>query len=313
MIPLCSPEDARQPTALALGSFDGLHAGHRAVISQAVEDRPPLTVPTVVSFWPHPREVLFSEPRLRLDLPEEKLSLLEPLGIEQLVLVPFTTELARLSAEEFAESVLLDALQAQRIAVGTNFRFGHQRAGDAALLQRVAAAKDVDVRVVDIVKDAEGRMSSSRIRQALEEGDLETTRLMLARPYRFSGLVVRGRGLGKTLGWPTANLRVDGRKALPGLGVYAAWAQLDGDGEKLAAVMNLGPQPTVDPNSASAVEVHLLDRNIELEGRNLTVEPLKRLRGQRKFNGLEELSNQISRDADQGRKILREAIQAAAG
>ena len=146
-----------------------------------------------------------------------------------------------------------------------------------------------------------------------EEGDLETTRLMLARPYRFSGLVVWGRGLGKTLGWPTANLRVDGRKALPGLGVYAAWAQLDGDGEKLAAVMNLGPQPTVDPNSASAVEVHLLDRNIELEGRNLTVEPLKRLRGQRKFNGLEELSNQISRDADQGRKILREAIQAAAG
>ena len=276
-----------------------------------MEERPELAVPTVVSFWPHPREVLFGEPRLRLDLPEEKLSLLEPLGIEQLVLVPFTTELARLSAEAFVESVLLDALQAQRIAVGANFRFGHQRAGDAELLQRVAAAKGVDVRIVDIVKDAEGRMSSSRIRQALEEGDLETTRLLLARPYRFNGLVVRGRGLGKTLGWPTANLRVDGRKALPGLGVYAAWAQLDGVGEKLAAVMNLGPQPTVDPNSASAVEVHLLDRSIDLEGRNLSVEPLKRLRGQRKFNGLEELSAQISRDADLGRKILLEDSQAA--
>lgn len=313
MIPLCSPEDARQPTALALGSFDGLHAGHRAVISQAIEQRPPLAVPSVVSFWPHPREVLFGEPRMRLDLPEEKLSLLEPLGIEQLVLVPFTTELAHLSAEEFVESVLLDALQAQRIAVGTNFRFGHQRAGDAALLQRVAAAKGVDVRIVEIIKDSEGRMSSSRIRQALEEGDLETARLLLARPYRFTGLVVRGRGLGKTLGWPTANLQVDGRKALPGLGVYAAWVQIEGDGEKLAAVMNLGPQPTVDPNSASAVEVHLLDRCIELEGRNLTVEPLKRLRGQRKFNGLEELSHQISRDADLGRAILLEDSQAAAG
>ena len=313
MIPLCSPEDARQPTALALGSFDGLHAGHRAVIRQAIEGRPRQAVPTVVSFWPHPREVLFGEPRLRLDLPGEKLSLLEPLGIEQLVLVPFTQELAQLSAEAFVESVLLDTLKAQRIAVGTNFRFGHKRAGDAALLQQVAAAHQVDVRIVDIVKDADGRMSSSRIRQALDQGDLETARILLARPYRFSGQVVRGRGLGRTLGWPTANLRVDGRKALPGLGVYAAWAQLEGIGEKLAAVMNLGPQPTVDPGSTSAVEVHLLDRNIELEGRQLTVEPLKRLRGQQKFSGLDELSAQIGRDAEQARALLLDEIQAAAG
>ena len=304
MIPLCSPTDARKPTALALGSFDGLHAGHRGVIAEAIRNCPVEAVPSVVSFWPHPREVLFGEPRLRLDLPSEKLALLKPLGIEQLVLVPFTRELAELSAEAFVETVLLDTLQARQIAVGANFRFGRNRSGDAALLQQVAAARGVPVRVADIVEDADGRMSSSRIRSALEAGDLKTARSLLSRPYRFQGPVVKGRGLGRGLGWPTANLRVDGRKFLPGLGVYAAWAWLDGTGERMPAVMNLGPQPTVDPNAPSAVEVHLLDRSLELVGRQLHVEPVSRLRGQVKFSGLEALSKQIGRDADAARALL---------
>ena len=304
MIPLCSPTDARKPTALALGSFDGLHAGHRGVIAEAIRDCPAGAVPSVVSFWPHPREVLFGEPRLRLDLPSEKLALLKPLGIEQLVLVPFTRELAELSAEAFVETVLLNTLQARQIAVGANFRFGRNRSGDAALLQQVAAARGVPVRVADIVEDADGRMSSSRIRSALEAGDLKTARSLLSRPYRFQGPVVKGRGLGRGLGWPTANLRVDGRKFLPGLGVYAAWAWLDGTGVRMPAVMNLGPQPTVDPNAPSAVEVHLLDRSLELVGRQLHVEPVSRLRGQVKFSGLEALSEQIGRDADAARSLL---------
>ena len=307
MIPLCSPKDARRPTALALGSFDGIHAGHRAVIAAARDGLDPEigAVPSVVSFWPHPREVLFGEPRLRLDLPQEKLSLLGPLGIEQLVLVPFTKELAQLSAEEFADSILLETLQAKRIAVGTNFRFGHRRAGDAELLQRLAHRRGVDVRIVDIVEDADGRMSSSRIRFALEQGALTRAQALLGRPYRFQGTVVRGRGLGREIGWPTANLQVDGRKFLPGLGVYAAWVQLDGAEDVMPAVMNLGPQPTVDPNSPSAVEVHLLDRNLELEHRELVVEPVHRLRGQQKFNGLQELSAQIGHDAEAARHLLR--------
>jgi riboflavin kinase/FMN adenylyltransferase len=311
LIPLCSPQEAQRPTALALGSFDGLHVGHRQVIRQAIADT--RAVPSVVSFWPHPREVLYGEPRLRLDLPNEKLSLLEPLGIRQLVLVPFTTELAALSPEAFVESVLLDTLQAERIAVGANFRFGHKRAGDAALLHKVAGARGVHVQVVEIVEDGNGRMSSSRIRAALDSGDLDSARGLLGRPYRFQGRVVRGRGLGRELGWPTANLQVDGRKFLPGLGVYAAWAQLNGEGERLAAVMNLGPQPTVDPTSPSAVEVHLLDRSIELEGRQLLVEPVERLRGQVKFDGLDALSAQIGRDADRARTLLYASSQATVG
>ena len=309
LIPLCSPQDARRPTALALGSFDGLHAGHRRVIGQAIDGA--AAVPTVVSFWPHPREVLFGEARLRLDLPSEKLKLLQPLGIEQLVLVPFTRELSRLSAEEFVNTVLLDTLQAQRIAVGANFRFGNNRSGDADVLQRVAAARGVEVLVTEIVEDGNGRMSSSRIRAALESGDLDTARTLLGRAYRFQGRVVRGRGLGRELGWPTANLQVDGRKFLPALGVYAAWAWVDGSDQPLAAVMNLGPQPTVDPTSPSAVEVHLLDRSMELGGRQLMVEPVQRLRGQQRFSGLEELSAQIGRDADQARSLL--SVQTGVG
>ena len=311
MIPLCSPQDARRPTALALGSFDGLHAGHRNVIRHAVgDDR---GVPTVVSFWPHPREVLSGETRLRLDLPSEKLDLLAPLGIEQLVLVPFTKDLARLSAEAFVDQVLIDTLEARRIAVGTNFRFGHNREGDSALLQELGSKRGIEVRLVPIVTDQGGRMSSSRIRSALETGALDTAQLLLGRPYRFQGRVVRGRGLGRELGWPTANLQVDGRKFLPALGVYAAWAQIDGQVERLRAVMNLGPQPTVDPTSPSAVEVHLLDRTIDLENRLIRVQPVKRLRGQKKFSGLDALSQQIGLDAEQARERLAADAQTTVG
>ena len=309
MIPLCSPQQAKTPTTLALGSFDGLHAGHRRVIASVTETDHRNAIPTVVSFWPHPREVLHGEPRLRLDLPEEKLELLEPLGIQQLVLVPFNRQLAQLSAAEFVEQVLLGYLQARQIAVGANFRFGRGREGDTNTLRALAEAAGVQVSVLPILEDAEGRMSSSRIREALSNGDLQAASTLLGRPYRFRGTVVRGRGLGRDLGWPTANLQVDGRKFLPGLGVYAARAWTQNDGEALPAVMNLGPQPTVDPNSPSAVEVHLLDRRIELVGQELVVEPVERLRGQQRFSGLEELSAQIGKDAE----AARQRLQATAG
>ncbi|MFZ9973653.1 MAG: bifunctional riboflavin kinase/FAD synthetase [Vulcanococcus sp.] len=311
MIPLRSPEQAARPTAIALGSFDGLHQGHRRVIASVVERAAAAQlVPTVVSFWPHPREVLYGEARLRLDLPAEKIHLLEPLGIEQLVLVPFTPELAALTPEQFVEQVLVQQLQAQLVAVGENFRFGAGRSGDIHTLRALCGERGIELLVQPILSDSTGRLSSSRIRQALESGQLQAAAALLDRPYRFGGRVVRGRGLGRELGWPTANLQVDGRKFLPQQGVYAAWVWLQGErlpGERLAAVMNLGPQPTVDPTAPSAVEVHLLGRRLELEGAELVVEPVALLRQQQRFESLEALVAQIARDAATAEDLLGSA------
>ena len=305
MIPLLEPGQAKGPTAVALGSFDGLHPGHRSVIA-AVTDRAGQRglVPTVVSFWPHPREVLFGEPRLRLDLPAEKLTLLEPLGIEQLVLVPFTRALAALSPEAFVHEVLHGQLQAGLVVVGENFRFG-------AGLRQLGAERGIDVQIQPLLSGGSEQYSSSRIRRALAGGDLKEATRLLGRPYRFGGSVVSGRGLGRQLGWPTANLQVDGRKFLPLEGVYAAWAWL-GD-ERLPAVMNLGPQPTVDPTAPSAVEVHLLGRSLDLNGKELLVEPVELLRRQQRFENLEALVQQIQRDADRAAALLDSAAGVGVG
>ncbi|MEB3308576.1 MAG: bifunctional riboflavin kinase/FAD synthetase [Cyanobacteriota bacterium] len=305
MIPLRSPEEARRPTAIALGSFDGLHQGHRRVIAAVAQPADPdseTAVPTVVSFWPHPREVLHGETRLRLDLPEEKLELLEPLGIRQLVLVPFTPELATLSPETFIEQVIVGQLQGHQVAVGENFRFGRDRCGTAQTLRELGTRFGLKVSVLPMLWNGSERVSSSRIRRALAAGEIGEASRLLERPYRFRGTVVRGRGLGRQLGWPTANLQVDGRKFLPLEGVYAARVWLDEAAAPAAArpaVMNLGPQPTVDPEAASAVEVHLLDGHHDLVGRPLCVEPLALLRRQERFDGLESLRLQIGRDAEE--------------
>ncbi|MCX5930552.1 MAG: bifunctional riboflavin kinase/FMN adenylyltransferase, partial [Cyanobacteria bacterium] len=222
MIPLCSPQEAMRPTAVALGSFDGLHQGHRRVIAAVAAAPTPGLVPTVVSFWPHPRELLYSEPRLRLDLPGEKLALLEPYGIRQLVLVPFTRQLSLFSPETFIEQVLVGELQAREVAVGENFRFGHDRSGDTTSLREIGERHGLRVLVSSMLLDGSERISSSRIRRALAAGAIDEANRLLERPYRFSGRVVRGRGLGRQLSWPTANLQVDGRKFLPQEGVYAA-------------------------------------------------------------------------------------------
>lgn len=306
VIPLRTPDGAEGPTAVALGSFDGLHRGHRRVIEAVTGCSNAAGVPllaTVVSFWPHPREVLYGDSRLRLDLPAEKLSLLEPLGIAQLVLVPFSLALAQLSPEAFVERVLVDQLQAGQIAVGENFRFGAGRSGDAAALVRLGEGLGIGVTVVPMLWDGPERFSSSRIRRALASGDLAEAARLLERPYRFSGQVVQGRQLGRQLGWPTANLQVDGRKFLPQEGVYAAWARVSG-GEAMAAVMNLGPQPTVDPLAPSAVEVHLLGRSLELVGSEIQVEPVALLRHQQTFANLDALKTQIGADAGQAQVVL---------
>ncbi|MFM7267859.1 MAG: bifunctional riboflavin kinase/FAD synthetase [Cyanobium sp.] len=321
-IPLHSPEQALRPTAIALGSFDGLHRGHRRVIAAVAGSSVSQAdaVASVVSFWPHPREVLHGESRLRLDLPQEKLSLLAPLGIAQLVMIPFTLQLAALSPERFVQEVLASQLQARLVAVGENFRFGAGRVGTAEDLLRMGRGCGMEVLVLPMVADHGDRISSSRIRRALEGGEVREAARLMERPYRFEGVVVPGRGLGRSLGWPTANLQIDGRKFLPGEGVYAVRVWWDGAPQgALAGVMNLGPQPTVDPEAPSAVEVHLLDPpqpppggSLELTGQRLVVEPVQLLRRQQRFASLDDLVAAIAKDAEHAAQLLAPSPQGEA-
>ena len=303
MISLITPSEVKNPTSIAIGSFDGLHAGHRKLIKSVVEENQ--YTPTIASFWPHPREILYKETRLRLDLPDEKLPILEELGIEQLVLIPFDKKLSNLSAERFVKDILINQLQAKNISVGANFKFGFKRSGDINTIKDTIKNTDIKLKITPILEDKEGRISSSRIRDLLMNSDLKNASYILKRPYSFNGVVTRGKGIGKGIGWPTANLEIDGRKFLPGEGVYAAWTTIENSNLKIASVMNLGYQPTINPLLPSAVEVHLIDKNIDLYGLNLTVEPVTKLRSQIQFKNIDQLSNQIKKDRDNALKIFK--------
>jgi len=304
VISLLAPSEIKEPTSLAIGSFDGLHEGHRTLIKSVVSERE--YTPTIASFWPHPREILSQGTRLRLDLPTEKLPLLENLGIKQLVLIPFDLKLSRLSAEEFINNILINQLQARTISVGENFRFGYKRSGDINTIKNNIKDKNIKLNIVPLLKDQEGRISSSRVRELLSQSNLLKAKELLKRPYSFSGKVVKGKGIGKTIGFPTANLQIDGRKFLPGEGVYAAWTSVVNSNNRFPSVMNLGPQPTINPLSPSAVEVHIINNNINLYNLDLLVEPVKMIRNQIKFSNIRELSNQISKDKELAKTILKE-------
>ncbi len=302
MISLISPSEVKASTSIAIGSFDGLHEGHRRLIETVIKNSK--YTPTVASFWPHPREILYGETRLRLDLPEEKLPLLESLGIEQLVLIPFDKKLSKLSANYFLKDILFNQLQAKSISVGENFRFGYKRQGDIDTIKESIKNHNIALNIVPLLEDQYGRISSSRVRELLLNSDLENARKLLKRPYNFSGKVVKGKGLGKEIGFPTANLEIDGRKFLPGEGVYAAWTFTEKFKYKIPSLMNLGPQPTIDPLSTSAVEVHLIDQNINLYDLKLTIQPIKKIRAQIKFSNFNELSKQINRDKSMAEEIF---------
>jgi len=303
VISLISPSEVKAPTSIAIGSFDGLHEGHRKLIESVIRNSK--YTPTIASFWPHPREVLFGESRLRLDLPEEKLPVLEDLGIEQLVLIPFDKKLSKLSAKNFLKDILFEQLKTKNISVGENFRFGYKRTGDINTIKESIKNYNIELNIVTLLEDQYGRISSSRVRELLLNCDLENARKLLKRPYNFSGKVVKGKGIGKKIGFPTANLKIDGRKFLPGEGVYAAWTSTEKSNNKIPSIMNLGPQPTIDPLSPSAVEVYLIDQNINLYDLKLKIEPIKKIRSQIKFSNLIELTKQIFKDIDIAKEIFK--------
>ncbi|MBE9157546.1 bifunctional riboflavin kinase/FAD synthetase [Nodosilinea sp. LEGE 06152] len=327
------------PTAIALGNFDGVHLGHQAVIGAVVpiagkaappssisSDQPGAAlrglsnrqrvqtsispaeatgalvtpVPTVMTFLPHPQEFFSGQARPLLTPLPEKAAQISRLGIEQLVLLPFDQHLANLSPEDFVESLLINQLRVTSISVGKDFCFGKRRQGSVDDLKTLAARHGVQVHIAPLTCLGTERISSSRIRQALATADLETVRALLGRPYSLTGRVVQGQQLGRTLGFPTANLLLPVDKFLPQTGVYSVWVQgaTQTPYPLVPAVMNLGTRPTVK-GLALTVEVHLLNWTGNLYGKTLDVHLHSFLRPEQKFDSLDDLKAQIQRDCQQ--------------
>lgn len=309
-----SPTKTLTPTTVALGNFDGVHRGHQRVIQPvlnlvgaALPHKPSSnqnliqTYPTLVTFNPHPREFFTGEPRALLTPLQEKVQQLTRLGVEQLVLLPFDRELAALSPQEFVEKILVQQLCAQRISVGEDFRFGKARSGTAEELRAIAANYNIPVTIIPLQICEGKRISSSSIRQALQQGDLQSATALLGRPYTIVGSIIQGQQLGRTIGFPTANVQPPPEKFLPRQGVYAVQVFLE-EGTKLG-VMNIGFRPTVNGTSTT-VEVHLLDWSGDLYGKTVTVQLEKFLRPEQKFASLEALKAQIQADCILAKSLL---------
>ncbi len=293
------PPEARG-AAVAIGNFDGVHLGHRAVIEAAAKLARAREAPLgVVTFEPHPREVLQPESAPpRLTSFARKAELLAALGVARLFVLRFEPALMRLSPEAFVREILLDALGVRAIAVGANFRFGYRRAGTPEDLIRLAGACGVRTTVVPQLHLDDRPCSSTRIRAALRIGDVALAARLLGYPYELRGGVVRGDRIGRTLGYPTANLRPAGRRPLlPATGIYVVRAAVRRpEGWRWhPAVASLGFRPAVGGRDLR-LEVHLLDGEHELYGQRLRVSFLERLRGEEAFESLEALRRQIARD-----------------
>jgi riboflavin kinase/FMN adenylyltransferase len=292
-------------SVLTVGTFDGVHLGHQAILRYLNERAATVDgCSVVVSFDPHPREVVLGRRVPLLTTLEERGDLLESFGIDRFVVLPFTRDLSNLEPRAYVEQVLLETIGLREIVIGYDHRFGRDRKGDRATLERLGAEHGFSVDVIPEQIVHEVTVSSSEIRRLLEEGDVATAADLLGRPYALTGTVIRGDQRGRTIGYPTANLRVHGdRKLVPKPGVYAVRATL---GEEVfGGMMNVGRRPTFETDGALSVEVHLFDFDREVYGRALTVEFLSRIRDERKFDGPGALVAQLRSDEQRSRSVLQ--------
>ncbi|HUG75402.1 MAG TPA: bifunctional riboflavin kinase/FAD synthetase [Acidimicrobiia bacterium] len=295
------PGDERR--AVAIGVFDGVHRGHQAVLSAMVEAATGAgLVAAVLTFDPHPRSVVAPQraPRL-LTTVGQRVGLLGDLGVEVVAVAPFDDRVRLLAPEAFATELLVDGLGAVSVTVGSDFRFGNDRTGDAGTLEQLGESLGFAVSVVSLVGGDEP-VSSSQIRRLVADGEVTAAADALGRPHEVVGRVVPGDGRGRGIGVPTANIDLPPMLAVPGRGVYAVTASTDGL-EWLPGVANIGVRPTFG-GDAERLEVHLLDTDLDLYGRELRVRFIARIREERTFDGVELLVAQIRDDVEAARSLL---------
>ena len=282
-------EAAERPREVAIGTFDGVHVGHQAVIDDA---------DTVLTFDPHPLEILHPPAAPKLIMPfKVKRDVIDGLGVDELVVIPFDEEFSKIPAQGFIEQVLIESLGAERVSVGENFRFGAKAQGDPAMLE---ARDEFETRVVPLVEVDGETVSSSRIRALVAAGEVEEALRCLGAPFMLEGPVVEGDKRGRELGFPTANLIPDDRLVTPGHGVYAAFA----NGHP--AAVNIGVRPTFESGRGVLIEAYLIDHEEDLYGRNLRVAFVRRLRGERRFPSTEDLIAAMNRDVAEAREVCAE-------
>jgi riboflavin kinase/FMN adenylyltransferase len=295
------PQDARGAT-VALGNFDGVHLGHASVIRAAHAARPDAPL-AVLTFEPHPREVFRpDDPPFRLTLSAERADALAALGVNLLYELPFNHQFSLMTAEDFVSQVLHQGLDARHLASGQDFAFGHRRGGDTLFLADRAEALGMGLTLVPPVTDAQGPLSSTRIRRALQDGYPERATAELGRPWTIRGMVSHGDKRGRTIGFPTANVPL-GRHLEPARGVYAVTTRLDG-GPTYKGVANIGRRPTVNAGTESRLEVHLFDFSGDIYGIDITVALHTFIRPEIRFSGIDALKAQIAADAAEAKDLL---------
>jgi riboflavin kinase / FMN adenylyltransferase len=292
-----------RPTVLTLGVFDGLHLGHQLIMRTVVERaRETGAVPSVITFDPHPRAVLHpqSAPPL-LQTFDQKIEAFGVLGLEQTIVIRFNEAFAQVRAEDFLRDVVSERLQAREVYLGRGFAFGHDREGDIELLKKVGDALGFHVEEVPEVQLRGQRISSSRIRGLLAEGRVNLARRMLGRPYGVEGRVVRGQERGRTLGFPTANLRPQNR-VIPRQGVYVTATLIEGAWRR--SITNVGTRPTFERAAEPSVETYVINWSGDLYGDVLRVRFLYRLRDEKRFASVEDLKRQIAHDQSRADKYF---------
>jgi len=297
------PADSRG-AVIALGNFDGVHVGHRHVLSLAGDLADELKAPLGAAlFDPHPRRFFAPDaPAFRLMSERRRNGILESLGVQQLHVLSFSQDMAKLTPAEFVSGVLADGLGIAGIVTGEDFRFGAGRAGATDDLARLCDGLGIATAFAKLHGNGADKVSSTRIRKAIHDGDMQAAETLLGTPWAVEGLVQRGDQRGRTIGFPTANLTL-GDYVRPDYGVYAVRVGIDGEPPSIPAVANIGKRPTVD-GVTELLEVHLLDWSGDLYGRTLEVEFFDHLRAEKRFDGLDALKAQIAADAGAARRVL---------
>ena len=297
----------KRPSAVAIGNFDGVHLGHQALLKSVVHAASERgLVPSVVTFEPHPREVLGADPLPRISTLLDKIEAILATGIERIYIMPFSRRMAALSASEFVEDILVDGLDTRWLMVGEDFRFGSDRTGDVESLHAFGAEHHFEVFASPLFFHGTSKVSSTRIREELAKGDLYEAYLMLGRRYTMAGRVIHGAALGRTLGYPTLNLAPipPGSRARPAVtGVFAV--RVEGLGPSIRpAVASIGIKPTVTNERRWLLETHVFDWSGSAYGKYVRVHFVEKLRDEKKFGSIEELRAAIESDALRARRIL---------